>query len=244
MSHDDDFQDAPRQRAGDADRQQAIEALTRAWREGRITRDEFQERSPQALGAVYLDELDDLLSDLGGLTASPAPQAVEPGVVSYQSPVPAGDLIIQDSWQSEPDEPALPAVYAPEGTKGSALSVGVMSGVDRAGEWTVAPTHVSIAVMGGTSIDLREAIFTSDTTIVTCFAIMGGTDVIVPPEMDVEVNGIGFMGGFGWEKPRYVKATRPAPEGNPRVIINGLGFWGAVNIVRLERGEEYDGQST
>ena len=52
------------------------------------------------------------------------------------------------------------------------------------------------------------------------------------------------MGGFGWEKPRYVKATRPAPEGNPRVIINGLGFWGAVNIVRLERGEEYDGQST
>ncbi|NLA29903.1 MAG: DUF1707 domain-containing protein [Propionibacterium sp.] len=237
MGQDEHFRDSPRIRASDANRQQTIEALTRAWREGRINRDEFQERSPQALTAVYLDELDALLGDLGGLTAASTPSDVD--VVSYQSPAYSDEMVVQDSWQSEGDEPALPAVYAPEGTKGTALSFGVMSGVERAAEWTIAPNHVSIAVWGATEIDLREAIFTSDTIVITCFAIMGGTNVIVPPEMEVDVNGIGFMGGFGWEKPRMAKPTKRAPDGNPRVIINGLGFWGAVSVIRLERGVEY-----
>ncbi|NLA30171.1 MAG: DUF1707 domain-containing protein, partial [Propionibacterium sp.] len=42
MGQDENFRDSPRIRAGDVNRQQTIEALTRAWREGRINRDEFQ----------------------------------------------------------------------------------------------------------------------------------------------------------------------------------------------------------
>ncbi|WP_341728239.1 DUF1707 domain-containing protein, partial [Brooklawnia sp.] len=225
MSHDDNWQDPPRLRAGDADRQRTIEALTRGWREGRITREEFQERSPQALTTVYQDELDALLTDLGGLDAAASAQT--PTELSYQAPAYSGEMVVQDSWQSEPDEPALPAVYAPEGTKGTSLSISIMSSIERASEWTIAPTHVSIAVWGATELDLRDVVFTSDTIVITCFAIMGGTNIIVPPEMDVQMNGIGFMGSFGWEKAKMAKATKPAAEGNPRVIVNGLGFWGA-----------------
>lgn len=241
MSHDENLQESPRQRAGDADRQRTIAALTRAWGDGRLTRDEFQERSTSALSSKHLDELDHLLADVGGMPPGNAlSEDAMPGQAIYQAPQVYDAEIVQDSWQSEPDEAALPAVFAPEGTKGTSLSIAIMSGVERAAEWTVAPTHVSIAFWGGTDIDLRDVIFTSGTTVITCFAVMGGTNVIVPPEMDVEVNGIGFMGSFAWEKPKMAKATVRAPEGNPRVIINGLGFWGAVNIVRLERGVEYE----
>jgi len=228
------WQPNARLRAGDADRQRAIEALTNAWRAGRLTRDEFQERSQKSLAVTYTDELDDLTADIGGLSTYP-----DRGSAPYQDAtlVPASDKTpVVDSWQSEPDE-NLPVKYAPEGSSGSALSVGVMSGMDKVGNWTVAPTHVSIGFWGGTTIDLREAVFTSPETTITCIAVMGGVEVIVPPEMEVRVGGIGFMGGFGWNKLDQARPRRQAPAGNPVVTINGLGFWGGVGITRKERGE-------
>lgn len=228
------WQPNARLRAGDADRQRAIEALTNAWRAGRLTRDEFQERSQKSLAVTYTDEIDDLTADIGGLSTYP-----DRGLAPYQDAtlVPASDKTpVVDSWQSEPDE-NLPVKYAPEGSSGSALSVGVMSGMDKVGNWTVAPTHVSIGFWGGTTIDLREAVFTSPETTITCIAVMGGVEVIVPPEMEVRVGGIGFMGGFGWNKLDQARPRRRAPAGNPVVTINGLGFWGGVGITRKERGE-------
>ena len=228
------WQPNARLRAGDADRQRAIEALTNAWRAGRLTRDEFQERSQKSLAVTYTDEIDDLTADIGGLSTYP-----DRGLAPYQDAtlVPASDETpVVDSWQSEPDE-NLPVKYAPEGSSGSALSVGVMSGMDKVGNWTVAPTHVSIGFWGGTTIDLREAVFTSSETTITCIAVMGGVEVIVPPEMEVRVGGIGFMGGFGWNKLDQARPRRRAPAGNPVVTINGLGFWGGVGITRKERGE-------
>ena len=173
-------------------------------------------------------------ADIGGLSTYP-----DRGSAPYQDAtlVPASDKTpVVDSWQSEPDE-NLPVKYAPEGSSGSALSVGVMSGMDKIGNWTVAPTHVSIGFWGGTTIDLREAVFTSPETTITCIAVMGGVEVIVPPEMEVRVGGIGFMGGFGWNKLDQARPRRQAPAGNPVVTINGLGFWGGVGITRKERGE-------
>ena len=60
------WQPNARLRAGDADRQRAIEALTNAWRAGRLTRDEFQERSQKSLAVTYTDEIVVLTADIGG----------------------------------------------------------------------------------------------------------------------------------------------------------------------------------
>ncbi len=229
MSETPQWPQSARLRAGDADRQRTIEQLTHSWRDGRLTRDEFQIRAQQAFDATFRDELDALTADLAGLAPiSPELPHVAPAAVSGAESTFAA---------REPEHREVASRYAPAGTSGSAVSVGFMSGMDKVGDWTIAPVHASLAFWGGTTIDLRDAIFTSADTTITCIAVMGGIEVIVPPEMEVRVSGLGLMGGFGWDKKRQARQTAPAPAGNPRVTINGLAFWGGVGVVRKEREE-------
>jgi hypothetical protein len=61
-------------RASDADRDRAVSALSEAFQDGRITREEFEHRSAQALSARAGHELTDLVGDLpsGNAPATPA----------------------------------------------------------------------------------------------------------------------------------------------------------------------------
>jgi len=54
----------PRMRAGTADRQAAVDGLTRHFTEGRLNPNEFDERVGTASAAIYLDELPELFADL------------------------------------------------------------------------------------------------------------------------------------------------------------------------------------
>ena len=54
----------PRMRAGDKDRQRVVEQLGKHFGEGRLTVQEFDERTVQAHASVYLDELPALTVDL------------------------------------------------------------------------------------------------------------------------------------------------------------------------------------
>ena len=56
----------PRMRAGDRDRQRVVELLGKHFGEGRLTIEEFDERTVRAHGSVYLDELPALTADLPG----------------------------------------------------------------------------------------------------------------------------------------------------------------------------------
>jgi hypothetical protein len=64
-------------RAGDTDRTRVVEALGRHLGEGRLTVEEFDDRTAQAHAAVYLDQLPPLLADLPG-DPPPAPQRAAP----------------------------------------------------------------------------------------------------------------------------------------------------------------------
>jgi hypothetical protein len=67
----------PALRASDDDRDAVLHALERHTAAGRLTLDEFDQRSTAALSAVTLDELAVLTSDLPELPDEPA-QPVEP----------------------------------------------------------------------------------------------------------------------------------------------------------------------
>jgi hypothetical protein len=64
-------------RASDADRDRAVSALSEAFQDGRITREEFEHRSAQALSARTGHELTELVGDLSS-ASSPAPPAAVP----------------------------------------------------------------------------------------------------------------------------------------------------------------------
>lgn len=60
-------------RIGDAERDQAVAVLSEHFVAGRLTQDEFEERSDQATRARYTDDLSPLFADL------PDPAASQPG---------------------------------------------------------------------------------------------------------------------------------------------------------------------
>ena len=126
MSETPQWPQSARLRAGDADRQRTIERLTQSWRDGRLTRDEFQRRTQQSFEATFRDELDALTADLTGL----AP--ISPEVPHDAPAVPLGAESVLAGRQPEYREVA--ARYAPAGASGSAVSVGFLSGMDKGSE--------------------------------------------------------------------------------------------------------------
>jgi hypothetical protein len=127
-------------------------------------------------------------------------------------------------------EPAAPPARAVAPViaddRASRWSVAVMSGVTKKGRWQVAPIHRSFAFWGGTVLDLREAQFTAEVTEIRAQAVMGGVEVIVPPDLPVRVQGFGIMGAV-------TDKTNPAES--PRVIIRAFAFMGGVEVKVRER---------
>ncbi|MFF1839556.1 DUF1707 domain-containing protein [Streptomyces sp. NPDC058231] len=199
----------PDMRASDAERERVAEVLRDAVAEGRLRMEEFEERLEAAYTARTHGELEPLISDL------PAPG----GVVA---PVGAGGA---------PARGGAAGVAWAERIGGPATSTGAFAfwgGFGRRGTWTVARKFTAFAFWGGGEIDLREARFEDREVVIRCFAIMGGMQVTVPPELEVEVRGIGIMGGFG---DRASGGGVPSP-GSPRVRITGLALMGGVGVER------------
>jgi hypothetical protein len=70
-------------------------------------------------------------------------------------------------------------------------------------------------------------------TEVKVFAMWGGVDVIVPPGMNVECDGMGIMGGFD-HTPEA--AARPDP-GAPTLRVTGVALMGGVHVTVRHAGE-------
>lgn len=116
---------------------------------------------------------------------------------------------------------------APQGAEGPSVSIAIMSGTDRSGEWVVPVRHTAVALMGGVELDLRHARFAGDEITIIAVAIMGGIDIVVPEHLNVEVDGFGLMGGFDGR-------GAGVRSGGPRVRIVGFAFMGGVDVKRAK----------
>jgi hypothetical protein len=112
------------------------------------------------------------------------------------------------------------------GTPRSKLSVAILSGARRMGRWVVPASYVAVAVMGGIELDLREAQFSEPEVTIHAYTLMGGIEITVPEDVDVDVSGIAFMGGFDHN------ASGPGVPGAPRVRIIGFALMGGVDVKR------------
>lgn len=88
-------------RVSDADRDQAIAELSEHFQAGRLTQEEFEDRSGRALQARTGDDLAALFTDLPGRDTVPAPAASGPvfgaggtGDLNHMSHLPMARLII------------------------------------------------------------------------------------------------------------------------------------------------------
>lgn len=159
-------------------------------------------------------------------------------------------------------QPANPAVERWSGpVRASETVIAVMGGAERRGVWTPAYRMQVTAVMGGVLLDFRQAQLPAGVTEIFVIAVMGGVEIIVPPGVVVESNGMGIMGGFG----QTGRTRFPVDASAPVLKVNGLALMGGVEIrerpssgwehpeerkarrlakrerERLERGERADG---
>ncbi|UKY49299.1 DUF1707 SHOCT-like domain-containing protein [Streptomyces inhibens] len=104
----------------------------------------------------------------------------------------------------------------------SRFALGLFGGFAREGRWIVPPKFTAWSMFGGGRIDLSEARFTGQETRFLAVALWGGTEIVVPDDVEVDVKGLGLFGLFG---KRGARRGRP---GAPRIVIRGLAMFGAV----------------
>ena len=156
-------------RASDADREQVATLLSAAYAEGRLTRDEHDERVDQLMAAKTFDDLIPITSDL--VMVSPPTPAAPPRAESR--------FTIDTTRQSGQSD----------------KMIAIFGGVSRSGKWRVRKNIQAIALFGGMDLDLREAIFEAPVVEISGFWCFGGLDIKVPAGIDVQDQTAGIFGG-------------------------------------------------
>jgi DUF1707 SHOCT-like domain len=111
----------------------------------------------------------------------------------------------------------------------STLLLALMSGFERRGRWNVPKKLTTFTFWGSGVVDLRYADFTSTEVEIHAYSIMGMQNILLPPEVNVEIHGHGVMGGFDH------KVLGEGTPGAPTVKICGFSLWGGVGIKRKAR---------
>lgn len=187
-------------RISDHDRHQVAELLRQAAGEGRLDLEELDERLEAAYSAKTYADLVPITADLP-VRPTDHPAASQ-GVPVGQALVPA-------------------ATYT--------TSVSVMGDCTRRGVWRVPAEHTAFSMMGGVTLDLREAQLEARETTITAVAIMAGIDIVVDARTQVIVEGIGIMGDFSQARDKVPAEITPD---SPVIRVKGFALMAGVSVQR------------
>jgi hypothetical protein len=109
--------------------------------------------------------------------------------------------------------------------------VAIFSGATRKGNWHAEPVMNALTVFGGIELDFRDAILPGQEVVLHATAVMGGIEIIVPPEMRVVDNGIAILGG----RDIAGNVAESAGPGVPVLRIEGVCVMGGVEVSRKAR---------
>ena len=157
-------------RASDTDRDQVATVLSTAYAEGRLTREEHDERLDKAMAARTFDELVPLTHDLVVVTPP--------------------KLTTLSSQQDSPYQ--IDTAHASDDVDNM---IAIFGGVTRKGRWRMKKQTRAYALFGGIDLDLREATFEGSVVEMTGVWCFGGLDIKVPAGMEVRDQTAGIFGG-------------------------------------------------
>lgn len=187
-------------------REQIIEWLSDQFARDALEMEEYERRIDLAHQATSAAALEQLATELG----MPAARPVETAALV-------------------PRKAALPGIARPERKRMFAI----LGGVDRKGSWVV-PEHLQVTtVLGGISLDFREAVLPAGVTRVNVTTVLGGVEIIVPPHVAVQCDGSAVLGGFE----EVHRAPVTLDPGTPTLMITGLAVLGGVEITTRLPGE-------
>ena len=156
-------------RASDADRDQVANLLSTAYAEGRLTREEHEERIDQLMAAKTFDDLLPITRDLV-VVGTPTPVA---------TPQSTSRFTIDTTGQSSDSD----------------KMIAIFGGATRTGKWRVRRNISALALFGGIDLDLRDAIFEAPVVEISGFWCFGGLEIKVPEGIEVRDQTAGIFGG-------------------------------------------------
>jgi hypothetical protein len=156
-------------RASDADREQVATVLSTAYAEGRLTREEHDERLDQLMAAKTFDDLIPITRDLVVVG--------RPGLVATPQ---ASNRFTIDTAGQNPNSDRMVAIFG---------------GVTRTGRWRARKSIQALTLFGGMDLDFRDAIFEAPSVEISGFWCFGGLDIKVPEGLEVLDQTAGIFGG-------------------------------------------------
>lgn len=124
------------------------------------------------------------------------------------------------------DLPAEPTAVPTRRRKPTRWIVSFMGGTNRRGRFRLGRRTVVLTIMGGANIDLRRVELEEPDVEIVVLSLMGGTNVVVPEGVDVDLTGFAFMGGKG-----YRPGKQLPPPGAPLVRVRAFAFMGGVSVI-------------
>lgn len=109
--------------------------------------------------------------------------------------------------------------------------VAILGGNERKGIWRPARRTNMLAVLGGIELDYSEAEFPPGVSEITIFTVMGGVELKVPEELNVEVQAIPILGGVE-------NQARSGEPNSPTLRIKAVAVFGGVEIKTSKKGKQ------
>jgi hypothetical protein len=131
---------------------------------------------------------------------------------------------------------AAPVGAGPPARGGSSVVLGILGGGDRRGRWRVPPRMTVINVMGGADLDLREAVLDGPEVTIVVWSLMGGSTILVPDDLQVELGGFALLGGNDLRL-----EGDPPPPSAPVVRVQAWSLMGGTDVRRRGHGRRRHG---
>lgn len=142
--------------------------------------------------------------------------------------------------------------FAGKRTRGSS-NLAILGGLDRTkGTWELESGNY-LAFWGGIELDLGLAHFKEPEVLLDLTAIMGGIDIKVPENIDVECSGTSILGGMDLldqDSGGIIGSGKASQKADPftnnsnpnRVIIQGRALMGGISVHRKKYKRGGDGR--
>lgn len=183
----------------EAKRQRARTLLQEQFASDEIDVDQYEQRVDRLEYVDDIDQLERLFDDFG------LPRE-EASLVEVESK--GGALVPTD-----------------EGRRTGQTILGIFSGPQRRGRWKPAQKIRAFSLFGGIKLDFREVDLPPGVTEIKAVAVLGGVDIIVPPGMPVDVEGVGILGDFDDRHGVFTEG-----DGRPSLRITGFALLGGVKV--------------
>ncbi len=173
-------------------------------------------------GVMDLEEFEDLLDAVNGCSTPGELRELLAKLPPLESSAPATDVI--------PAQGGGPVVVDADRVRNYGALLGILCRTTRSGRWIPARSTVALGVLAGLSLDFREAMLGPGITDLKVLTVLGGVDIIIPPGMAVDVDGMSLLGSFDHKTGVPLRANPDLPT----LRVQGLAILGGVSVeVRL-----------